>query len=122
MKHNKRQKAYQKGLCAETLAVMVLAGKGYKILEKRYKTQYGEIDILARKGTLLAAIEVKSRQSIEDALYALTPKSRARIQNSLLHYIAENPQYADYDLRFDLFAHEGGFSFRHLDNAWMAGS
>jgi len=115
-----RKNAYRKGLCAETLASMYFAAKGYQIIERRYKTRYGEIDILVRKGNMLVAVEVKSRQSIEDALYALKPKARERIQNSLLHFIAENPSYNDFDLRFDLFAHVKGFSFQHLDNAWMA--
>ena len=117
---DKRQNAYRKGLCAETLASMYFSAKGYKILERRYKTRYGEIDILARKGEMLVAVEVKSRQTIEEALYALSAKSRQRIQNSLLHFIADHPEYNDFDLRFDLFAHVKGFNFQHLDNAWMA--
>lgn len=116
----KRQKAYKKGVVAEEVAAKYLRAQGYEVLTMRYKTKHGEIDILALKKTMLVAVEVKSRATIEEALYALTPKSRARIQNSLLYFIAENPEYNDHDLRFDLFAYKDANNFQHLDNAWMA--
>lgn len=119
---NKKQAAYQKGLKAEEFAAHYLRQQGYNVLEMRYKTKYGEIDILASKRMLLAAVEVKSRKTIEEALYALSAQSRQRIQNSLMSFIADNPDYQNYDLRFDLFAYQSENSFEYLDNAWFAGS
>ena len=56
--HNK--KLGEKG---EKIARLYLEKNGWKILEKNYKTPFGEIDIIAEKGETVAFIEVKTRQS-----------------------------------------------------------
>src|SRR5258708_12964108 len=59
-----RVAAFRTGLSAETRAAAFLMAKGYRILAKRFRTPYGEIDILARTRKLLAFIEVKARASL----------------------------------------------------------
>lgn len=54
---------YKRGLIAETVAKLWLQLKGYCILERRYRNYYGEIDLIARKGKCLIAIEIKLRQT-----------------------------------------------------------
>ncbi|WP_238374582.1 MULTISPECIES: YraN family protein [Fervidobacterium] len=49
---------------AEELAVKYLKEKGYKILEKNFKTPYGEIDIIANKKDIIIFVEVKSGKGI----------------------------------------------------------
>ncbi len=111
---------YGNGLRAELCAEIVLRLKGYRILARRYKTPVGEIDIVARRGRMIAFVEVKFRRSLPEALESLTPSMKGRITNAARHFIAAYPAYGDYDMRFDLFALTGLFSFRHLDNAWQA--
>lgn len=111
---------YQNGLWAETVAATVLRLKGYRILARRYKTPVGEIDLVARRGRMIAFVEVKYRRTMDDALLSLTPSMKTRIANAARHFLAVYPAYGDYDMRFDLFALTGAFSFRHLDNAWQA--
>ncbi len=60
-------------------AAAYLMAKGYRILAKRFRTPYGEIDIVARRRNLLAFIEVKARASLDEAAYAVTPRQQARI-------------------------------------------
>lgn len=115
---NKSRRTYQDGLWAEAVAEVILRLKGYRILARRYKTPMGEIDIIARRGKMLAFVEVKFRRTIPEALACLTPSMKSRIVNAARHFIAAYPAYGDYDMRFDLFALTGPFSFRHLDNAW----
>jgi len=121
----KKQASYQKGLDGELLAAEHLRGKGYEILEMRYKTPHGEVDIIARAGDLLAFVEVKARKSEAEGLYAITPRARGRIEKAAMQYWAEHPEYADFDLRFDVIAVSekgmGGILVSHLDNAWMVG-
>lgn len=116
--------SHKKGVVSESLAAMYLMGKGYKILETRYKCRYGEIDMLAMKKDVLVAVEVKYRQTNSDAhghiSETITPKAQGRIQNALLHYISEHPAYADYGLRFDVILITKPFQIEHLDNAWEA--
>ncbi|MBI5641552.1 MAG: YraN family protein [Nitrospirae bacterium] len=49
------------GKDGETLAVKFLKGKGYRILEKNYRTVFGEIDIIAKDEGVVVFIEVKTR-------------------------------------------------------------
>lgn len=111
---------YRDGLRAELIAEIILRLKGYRIIARRYKTPMGEIDIVARRGKLVAFVEVKFRRSMPEALESLTPSMKNRIVNAARHFIAAYPVYGDYGMRFDLFALTGPFSFRHLDNAWQA--
>ena len=62
MKTKTERQAYEKaGRRAETLAVTWLRLKGYLVLERRYKTRQGEIDIIAKKGSIIVMAEVKQR-------------------------------------------------------------
>ena len=74
-----RVAAFRTGLSAESRAAAFLMAKGYRILAKRFRTPYGEIDLVARKRNLIAFIEVKARASLDDAAYAVTPRQQARI-------------------------------------------
>lgn len=115
-----KQYAYEHGVRAETMAATYLVTKGYKILERRYKAPVGEIDLVAVKEDMLVVVEVKARAKIDDALLALTPRARRRIEQTTQHFIMTNPEYVSYGIRFDLIAFGSGFRFKHLDNAWFA--
>ncbi len=65
-------KARRDGRAAEVLAALWLMAKGYQILAFRLRTPQGEIDLLARRGPVLAVVEVKARLSLADALEAVT--------------------------------------------------
>ena len=115
--------SYSKGMLAEKAAVKQLKRGGYVVLHERYKTKFGEIDIIAQKDDLVAFIEVKAHKSAEASLYAVTPKSRRRIEQSAMWFLSEFPAYNDYGLRFDVMVFKDGErDAEHLDNAWMVGS
>jgi putative endonuclease len=115
-------KTYERGLQAENRVALYLRLKGYRILRKRYKTPVGEIDILAFKNRTLVAVEVKARGAESDALEAVTFKNRARVTRALEHFLSANPRFGHSGLRFDVVTYRAPFRFRHLDNAWLAGS
>ena len=96
-----RVAAFRTGLSAETRAAAYLMAKGYRILAKRFKTPYGEIDLVARKRNLIAFIEVKARTSLDDAAYAVTARQQARIINAAQAWLMAHPEHAEFDLRFD---------------------
>jgi putative endonuclease len=96
-----RVAAFRTGLSAEGRAAAYLMAKGYRILAKRFRTRYGEIDIVARRRNLLAFVEVKARASLEDAAYAVTPRQQRRIIEAAQAWLMVHPEHADFDLRFD---------------------
>jgi putative endonuclease len=96
-----RVAAFRTGLSAETRAAAFLMAKGYRILAKRFRTPYGEIDIVARKRNLIVFIEVKARGRLDDAAYAVTPRQQARIIDAAQVWLMTHPEHADFEMRFD---------------------
>ena len=97
-----RVAAFRTGLSAESRAAAYLMAKGYRILAKRFRTPYGEIDLVARRRGLVAFIEVKARASLDEAAYAVTPRQQARIIAAAQAWLMAHPEHADFELRFDV--------------------
>jgi Uncharacterised protein family UPF0102 len=70
-----RVEAFHRGLSAESRAALLLIAKAYRILARRWKTPFGEIDIVARRRGVLVFVEVKARASIPEALEAVTERT-----------------------------------------------
>jgi putative endonuclease len=96
-----RVAAFRTGLSAESRAAAYLIAKGYRILARRFRTPYGEIDIVARRRNLLAFIEVKARASLDEAAWAVTPRQQARIIAAAQAWLMAHPEHAEFELRFD---------------------
>ena len=96
-----RVAAFQTGLSAESRAAAWLLAKGYRILARRFRTPYGEIDIVARRRNLLAFVEVKARANLDDAAFAVTPRQQGRIINAAQVWLMAHPEHAEFELRFD---------------------
>ena len=113
-----RQASEKRGRRAESLAALMLRLKGYAILTRRYRCPVGEIDLVARRGHTLAMVEVKARASAEDAAFAITPHQQKRIARAADHFLAANPRYTDFQLRFDAVLAVPGRWPRHVPDAW----
>ncbi|TNE39376.1 MAG: YraN family protein [Alphaproteobacteria bacterium] len=98
----KRRRAYFRGRAAEFVAALSLRFKGYHIVAQDFRRPVGEIDIIVRRGRLLAAVEVKARARYRDAAEAVGPKQKRRIARALEAFVVENPRYHGFDLRFDV--------------------
>jgi putative endonuclease len=96
-----RVAAFRTGLSAEGRAAAYLMAKGYRILAKRFRTPYGEIDLVVRKRNLLAFVEVKARASLDEAAYAVTPRQQQRIIAAAQAWLMTHPEHAEFDMRFD---------------------
>ncbi|MEX0695289.1 MAG: YraN family protein [Rhodospirillales bacterium] len=118
MSRDKRLKANRLGQGAERRAAWVLRLKGYTILERGYRCPQGEIDIIARRGNVVAFIEVKARESYAAALNAVGPVQRGRIERAAQHYIAAHAGLNVCDLRFDVMAIMPYHWPRHVIDAW----
>jgi putative endonuclease len=114
-----RVAAFRIGLSAESRAAAYLIAKGYRILARRFRTPYGEIDIVAKRRGLLAFVEVKARSEIEAATFALRGYQFGRVARAASLFVARHPQYAAHSLRFDAVL-VVGFWPRHLPDVWRA--
>jgi putative endonuclease len=119
--HAKRVRAWRRGRAAETLCVWHLRLRGYRILARGYRVPVGEIDIVARRGDVLAAIEVKARDDIGTASEAIAPRQRRRVARAFEHFVAAHPQHSGLTLRFDVMLVARGRLPHHLSNAWRVG-
>lgn len=109
---------YKRGVMAEFIAARFLNAKGYDIVAKRYKTRYGEIDLIAKRGNMIAFVEVKRRKDAQTAAYAVLPRAQARIANAARMWIAENPHTMECDIRFDVVLVTPYTVPQHIENAW----
>lgn len=115
-----RVAAFQTGISAESRACVYLIAKGYRILARRFRTPYGEIDIVARKRGLLAFVEVKARASLDDAAYSVTPQQQGRIVNAAQVWLSAHDDHAQLDMRFDVVLIAPKSLPRHLMAAFDA--
>ncbi len=88
-------------------------------MARGYRRPVGEVDIIARKGNILIAAEVKQRPSLEVALSAIHPKQRRRISRAMEAFVASHPDVENLDIRFDLLLVTSFFKIPvHIQNAW----
>lgn len=114
-----KKKTHDRGIMAEGAAELFLRAKGFEILQRRYKTPVGEIDLIARDDQYIVFVEVKARPSVDEAMYAITPKMRARIHAAAGHFTVNFPEYANHPRRVDVMAVKLPFTIQHLENAFM---
>ncbi len=96
------------GKSGEDLAAHLLGEQGYEILARRYRTRYGEIDIVAREDATIVFVEVKARTTGEfgKAAEAITPWKQRRLASMAADFLARN-QLTDRACRFDVVAIDG---------------
>lgn len=116
-----RVAAFQTGLSAESRACVYLIAKGYRILARRFRTPYGEIDIVARRRGLLAFVEVKARATLDDAAWSVTPQQQQRIVAAAQAWLMARPDHANFEMRFDVVLIAPKQLPQHLMAAFDAG-
>ena len=107
----------------EDIAVKYLTDKGYEILDRNYHHHtMGEIDIIARDGDTIVAVEVKYRRSDEygSPLEAVGPKKQKAISHAFLAWLTMNHFDTETPCRFDVIGMygEGTVNIDHIENAF----
>lgn len=113
----RRAEAEKGGRRAEFLAALFLQFKGFSIIARRFRSPAGEIDIAARRGPLVVLAEVKARSAFDDAVLAVTPRARKRIEAAGRAFLSRQRGLEDCALRYDIIA-VSGWRIRHLPDAW----
>lgn len=113
-----RAQAEQAGRKAEQFAALALQLKGYVIVARRAKNVRGEVDLIARRGKVLAFIEVKMRQKTSDPATILTPAQMQRIINGATGWAAGRPWTRNCQWRYDFVLVTPWRWPLHLRDAW----
>ncbi|PKG53392.1 MULTISPECIES: YraN family protein [Olleya] len=105
----------------EQLAVDFLIDNKYAILERNYRFNKAEVDIIAQKEDVLAIIEVKTRSTstFGNPQDFVKPKQIQRLVTAVDHYVSSNK--LDVEVRFDIIAivkQNKQFNIEHLENAF----
>ena len=82
-----RQRRDATGRRAEILSAWLLRLKGYRILARRFKTPVGEIDLIAKRASTIAFIEVKARPTAAAAMESVSARQRRRITRAALVFL-----------------------------------
>ncbi len=90
-----------RGRRAELIALLSLMVRGYRPIARNLKTPVGEIDLVMRRGRVLAVVEVKTRGTYADAAEAILPQQQARIRRATEWLLASRPDLAQLTIRFD---------------------
>lgn len=115
-----RVAAFNNGVSSEGRAADYLLARGYEILARRYKTPYGEVDLVAQNEKTIIFVEVKARARFDDAAYAVTLRQQRRIIDAAQAWLSAHPEHDGFDLRFDALLMAPKGQPRHLIAAFDA--
>ena len=110
------------GARGETLAAAYLEQRGYRVLERNYRCQLGELDLIVADDAYVVFVEVKARQG-QAALHpslSVTRRKQAKVRQLGEHYLSQHPALT-LQPRFDVVAItvDGGTeTIEHLPNAF----
>jgi putative endonuclease len=113
-----RVAAFRLGLSAESRAAAYLVARGYRILARRWRSPFGEIDIVARRRQTLVFVEVKARLTLDAAAEAVTMRQRRRIAAAAEIWLAQHADIAFTDIRFDAVLIAPGRLPQHILSAF----
>jgi putative endonuclease len=101
----------QLGIVGEELAARELTARGYAILERRYRTRYGEIDIVAEDGGTLVFVEVRARATGEfgRAAESVDDRKRRKVTAMAVDYLARH-HVTNRPCRFDVVTVDAALS------------
>ncbi len=109
------------GKKGEQLAVDFLLKKGYDVVERNYRFDKAEVDIIAQLKDILAIVEVKTRSTVDfgNPQDFVKPKQIQRLVKAVDEYVTVNA--LDVEVRFDIIAivkNGKSFTIEHLENAF----
>ena len=93
----------EEGLRGEETAIKTLKRRGYKIVERNYRTRLGEIDVIAEEGGCLVFVEVKKRNTtlFGEAVCSIDERKKRHIVRTALFYLKTH-RCGDRSIRFDV--------------------
>lgn len=131
MRERRRSHRQELGSRGEEIARRLLERHGYETLETNFRTRYGEIDIVARRGGIVVFVEVKARhdRSFGEPFEAVTHRKQnqvARMAEAWLVVRQNDENLQQCDFRFDvisiLLGEDGSLKvLDHIEDAFRIG-
>lgn len=118
MQVNKRRQAEKSGRRGEAVAALMYRLYGYRILQTRFKTKLGEIDLIARKKDVIVFIEVKHRRDYETGVYSVTSAQTRRIDGAANLFMARLRGVDHCERRNDIVITGARFWPHRIKDAW----
>lgn len=113
-----RKRAEARGRRAEFTAGLLLRAKGYSILASRVRTPLGEVDLIAKRGRIVAFVEVKQRRNRRNTHQAVSQRNWQRIAAAAETWMARKPHLSECDWRYDLIAVAPWKLPQHMPDFW----
>nr|WP_314277895.1 YraN family protein [uncultured Peptostreptococcus sp.] len=114
---------YEVGMIGEEAVAIYLDRIGCSIVQRNYRTNRGEIDIIFIEGDYLVFGEVKTRTNtyFGNPAQAVDSKKMSRIIGLAKNYVSTKQTF-DYMVRFDVFeVYYNNKKIRHIRNAYSLG-
>jgi len=112
--------SYISGHAAENLVCHWLEQKGYKKVAQNVSQRRGshasELDLIMLKDKTLVFIEVKKRQTLQQALDSVVPNMQKRLYKGAQAFLVTHPEFLEYDCRFDVVCLDKDNTITHLQN------
>ncbi len=111
---------YRYGVLAERIAAEYMESKGFKLLFNRYKTRYGELDLIVNNANNIVFVEVKARKKFysSDLSAVITTRQKVRNYNAAEFFLSEYVCYQLLECRFDLVVVNDETIFKHIENIY----
>ena len=116
---NQGLRSHLSGLAAEDSVARHYDRAGLDVCARRWRGQWGEIDLIARDGNQLVLIEVKHSRTHDEAMSHITQAQVERIFHTAAEYMESQPCDAAMDLRFDLALVDGAGRIVVHENFWV---
>ena len=113
-----RRDAETSGRKGETIAAWYLRIKGWRILDTRVRTPAGEVDLVAKRGKLIAFVEVKTRATAGELDFAIDERRLSRVA-AAAEILSPRYAVAGEDIRIDVILISPCARPRHIENAWI---
>jgi putative endonuclease len=114
-----KDKRHQYGADAENQVADKYLEWGYELVSKRYRTPYGELDLIMKKDHTLIFIEVKARNDPNTDEY-ISKTQIKRNCNAANFFLYTYDYYQNHDVRFDLAVVSGSEIYDIIENAWVS--
>ncbi|MEI7608295.1 MAG: YraN family protein [Rhodospirillaceae bacterium] len=118
MRGEGRAAAERFGRRAEAWCRLALRLKGYRVLAVRERTPVGEIDIVVRRGGVVAIVEVKARRDGGGLAEAVSPRQWARLERAAAMFLGRHGELAGLAVRFDVMLVRPWRWPVHVPDAW----
>ncbi len=108
------------GLAAEARVEAIYGDMGLDLLDRRWRSPFGELDLIHQRGATLVFTEVKKSKTHGTARAAVSARQQERLMNAALAFLAATGRSLDVDMQFNVATCDAVGRIHILENAITA--